>query len=185
MPDSAEMPGRHLLLIGSAVTLTCTALHVDRALAHSGTILHTGTVTTPHSRVGLLRGALSESGNKEKYALVNITGRTEEASRPTPHKKKVEPSFNSLHSVGPGLPVSKILKNKPHLFVFGNKPNRHARFRVSALTSVNCPGSPRRTSETRFLFNKIPLPRLATEQRGKSTKKDEWVALIFFVFGGL
>ena len=54
---------------------------------HSGTVLHTGTVPTPHSRVGLLRGALSESGNKEKYALVNITGRTEEASRPTPHKK--------------------------------------------------------------------------------------------------
>ncbi len=41
--------------------------------------------------------------------------------RPTPHKKKVELSFNSLHSVGSGLPVSKILKNKPHLFVFGNK----------------------------------------------------------------
>ena len=36
-------------------------------------------------------------------------------------KKKVEPPFNSLHSVGSGLPVSKILKNKPHLFVFGNK----------------------------------------------------------------
>ena len=82
---------------------------------HSGTVLHTGTVPTPHSRVGLLRGALSESGNKEKYALVNITGRTEEASRPTPHKKKVEPLFDSLHSVGSGLPVSKILKNKPHL----------------------------------------------------------------------
>ena len=41
--------------------------------------------------------------------------------RPTPHKKKVELSFNSLHSVGSGLPVSKILKNKPHLFVFGNE----------------------------------------------------------------
>ena len=39
----------------------------------------------------------------------------------TPHKKKVELSFDSLHSVGSGLPVSKILKNKPHLFVFGNK----------------------------------------------------------------
>ena len=36
-------------------------------------------------------------------------------------KKKVEPTFNSLHSVGPGLPVSQILKNKPHLFVFGIK----------------------------------------------------------------
>ena len=31
------------------------------------------------------------------------------------HTKKVELSFNSLHSVGSGLPVSKILKNKPHL----------------------------------------------------------------------
>jgi hypothetical protein len=44
-----------------------------------------------------------------------------ETPRPTPHKKKVELSFNSLHSVGSGLPVSKILKNKPHLFVLGNE----------------------------------------------------------------
>ena len=34
---------------------------------------------------------------------------------PKQHIKKVEPPFNSLHSVGSGLPVSKILKNKPHL----------------------------------------------------------------------
>ena len=124
MPDSAEMLGRHLLLIGRTATCDSAVLLVRGALGiaalylrqsprqvavpltspaglrhatapssssvehwHSGTVLHTGTVPTPHSRVGLLRGALSESGNKEKYALVNITGRTEEASRPTPHKK--------------------------------------------------------------------------------------------------
>ena len=40
---------------------------------------------------------------------------------PKQHIKKVELQFDSLHSVGSGLPVSKILKNKPHLFVFGNK----------------------------------------------------------------
>ncbi len=37
------------------------------------------------------------------------------------HIKKVELQFDSLHSVGSGLPVSKILKNKPHLFVLGNE----------------------------------------------------------------
>ena len=40
---------------------------------------------------------------------------------PKQHIKKVELQFDSIHSVGSGLPVSKILKNKPHLFVFGNE----------------------------------------------------------------
>ena len=84
-PRQVAVP--HARLTGRTATRDCAVLLVRGALAHSGTVLHTDTVTTPHSRVGLLRGALSESGNKEKYALVNITGRTEEASRPTPHKK--------------------------------------------------------------------------------------------------
>ena len=36
-------------------------------------------------------------------------------------KRKWSFLFNCTFSVGSGLPVSKILKNKPHLFVFGNK----------------------------------------------------------------
>ena len=70
MPDSAEMLGRHLLLIGSAVTLTCTALHIDRALAHSGSAPQTesqagsgaarltGRTATRDCAVLLVRGAL-------------------------------------------------------------------------------------------------------------------------------
>ena len=70
MPDSAEMLGRHLLLIGSAVTLTCTALHIDRALAHSGSVPQTesqagsgaarltGRTATRDCAVLLVRGAL-------------------------------------------------------------------------------------------------------------------------------
>ena len=111
----AEAHSSTALLVGGTATLSCIAYLIGGADVLGDDPLRIGTVLTPHSRVGLLRGALSESGNKEKYALVNITGRTEQTPRPTPRKKKVEPPFNSLHSVGPGLPVSKILKNKPHL----------------------------------------------------------------------
>ena len=127
MPDSAEMLGRHLLLIGSAVTLTCTALHIDRALAHSGNVLHTGTVTTPHSRVGLLRGALSESGNKEKYALVNITGRTEHHPHLLP---EADPFSNPIRQYGVvGTDWTRSLGIYPthvHLAATGGVPSRES-----------------------------------------------------------